>query len=145
MHPLDIIAHEPILEGAALARHTGDRSTNSDGGELRDDRGEEVIAEYSAYEAIKRNIWLNERGLRALVNAEDTRQGACVDDGVTRDDSFACGVGGAVIDLETFLLLVQTRDLEGDPVDRVAVLLHGGDATLPQTEIGNGKDGMIIA
>ena len=85
--------------------------------------------EHSAYEAIEGNIGLNERGLRALVDTEDTRQRACVNNGVTRDDGFACGVGGAVIDLEAFLLLVQTRDLKGDLADRVVVLLHGGDAT----------------
>ena len=123
MHLLDVITHEPVLEGAALARHASDRSTNGDGRELGDDGGEEVIAEYSAYETIEGNIRLHERGLRALVDAEDTRQRVCVDNGVTRDDGFACGVGGAVIDLEAFLLLVQTRDLKGDLVDRVAVLL----------------------
>ena len=43
-----------------------------------------------------------------------------------------------MIDLEAFLLLVQTRDLKGDLVDRVVVLLPRGDAALRQTEIGNG-------
>ena len=125
-----------MLEGAALARHAGNRSANSDGRELGDDGGEEVIAEYSAYEAIKGNIGLNERGLRALIDAEDMRKGACVDDGVTRDDGFARGIGGAVINLEAFLLLMQTRYLKCDLVDRIVVVLHGGDAILRRT-IGN--------
>ena len=125
-----------MLEGATLARHAGNCSANSDSRELGDDGGEEVIAEYSAYEAIKGNIGLNERGICALVDAEDTRQGAYVDNGVTRDDGFACGVGGAMINLEALLLLIQTRYLKGDLVDRIVVVLRGGDITLRRT-IGN--------